>query len=134
MRDCQREKAYKWERTCIARGLALPHIKDCQALVDLACESFNVKAPTVTDGRARVRGTYKAASNTIALPRLCRHERYVLHEASHAIMRVRDSVAPWHGAEFTAIMLAVCQWWGLARPNTRDRGIAMGLKIGGSHV
>lgn len=113
MRDTQRQKLYDAEQIAFGKAECRMTLDEVQVLVDRALASKVIRRHypracfrcTVTDGRSRRRGSYRACydESEIAMPRLTRCKWYVLHELAHHL--TRDPSESSHGWRFAACYL-----------------------------
>lgn len=105
----QRQKVYNAEVAAFGQAEDQGYsVADMQAMVNKWCASAVVRRrypraitpPTVTDGRSRRRGAYKAGWHEIAMPRHARTKWYLLHELAHALTYSRlEAGHGWRFAE-----------------------------------
>jgi putative metallohydrolase (TIGR04338 family) len=111
-RDSQRARVYRAERA-VPDGRRLPTLADVQQYVDRVTTSalWRRLAPErprveVRDGRGRRRAGSYVGLPAIAVPRVHRRERHVLHELAHQLADATGSPAePAHGWRFAAALL-----------------------------
>jgi len=108
----QRQKVYNAEVAAFGPARDDGYsVAEMQAMVDkwLASAVVRRRYPmaahkvTVTDGRSRRRGGYKAGWHEIAMPRATRTKWYLLHEVAHALTFNR--LEPGHGWRFAECYL-----------------------------
>jgi len=108
MQDSQRSAVYNWEQKVINQWPecnSVLSLNECKELVRRVWNDYRpgCKIPVVHDGRGR----HWAAGGRwdIYLPRWSRTTLVVLHEIAHSIQQSQ----PWHGREFTTLVL---EMWG----------------------
>jgi putative metallohydrolase (TIGR04338 family) len=118
-RDGQRARVYRAERA-LPEGRRLPALADVQRYVDRVPASplWRRLAPgrprvEVGDGRGRRRAGSYVGLPAIAVPRVHRRERHVLHELAHQLADAAGSPEePAHGWRFAACLLLLLEAFG----------------------
>jgi putative metallohydrolase (TIGR04338 family) len=111
-RDSQRARVYRAERA-VPDGRRLPTVGDVQRYVDRVTASAlwrrlvpDRSRVEVRDGRGRRRAGSYVGLPAIAVPRVHRRERHVLHELAHQLADATgDPAEPAHGWRFAAALL-----------------------------
>jgi putative metallohydrolase (TIGR04338 family) len=118
-RDSQRARVYRAERT-VPEGRRLPTLADVQRYADRVTASalWRRLAPgrprvEVRDGRGRRRAGSYVGQPAIAVPRVHRRERHVLHELAHQLADAAGGPdEPAHGWRFAAGLLRLLEAFG----------------------
>jgi putative metallohydrolase (TIGR04338 family) len=115
-RDGQRARVYRAERA-VPEGRPLPTLAAVQRYADRVTASalWQRLAPgrprvEVRDGRGRRRAGSYVGQPAIAVPRVHRRERHVLHELAHQVADVTGGPdEPAHGWRFAAALLLLLE-------------------------
>jgi len=140
VRDFQRSRLYKWERSqswwegndwATPGSMSLPQ---CKALIKRATKRYGAWMPSVRDGRGNRNAS--GSASVIKLPRWARSMPVVLHESGHAINSQRGTNgAPYgdkHGPVFLRLFIQLlATYMKLDEADLVRSAKAAGLKVAG---
>lgn len=113
--DPQKHLLYQWESEWLDWGRKQISLPDCRNLIEKACRSYGVDAPTVSAAPRKASfSAYFPCDHSIWLRNAHQNISSALHEAAHAIAQHKYPRAADHGPTFAGVFLDLLTQTGIA--------------------